>query len=137
MAYLDLFSKPFDCNTFDNLPPSQSVPPTFSTKLPKKLQFHSLSLQESDSMLSSNFKQLFTKIEKLLKTLRATEQKPDNILLIFDNINIIMNGCYSSNALDFMEVLNELVNFTERETDISLALGVNRDLLSISGDDND
>ena len=39
VIYMDLFSKPYDTNTFDNLPPSQAVPATYSTKLPKKLQF--------------------------------------------------------------------------------------------------
>jgi hypothetical protein len=48
MAYIDLFSKPYDYNAFDNLPLSQAVPNTYSTKLPKKLHFHSMTLAESD-----------------------------------------------------------------------------------------
>ena len=46
--YIDLFSAPFDYNAFDNLPLSLSVPNTFSTKLPKKLQKASFSLVEND-----------------------------------------------------------------------------------------
>ena len=69
MQYIDLFSKPFDYNAFDNLPLSQAIPTTYSGKLPKKLVTHSFSMIESSQMLSLNFKTLFTKIDKALKVL--------------------------------------------------------------------
>jgi hypothetical protein len=74
------------------------VPNTYSTKIPKKLQVHSMTLTDPDTMTNHNFKSLFSKIEKGLKTLKSN--KPEDILLIVDNINILFNSCYSNNNLD-------------------------------------
>ena len=50
------------------------------------------------------------------------------MLIVFDNVNILMNACYSKNELDFVEVMNELLNHCERDPKVSLVLVVNRDL---------
>lgn len=106
LVYLDLFAKPFDYNVFDNLPLSQAVPNTYSTKVPKKLQYVQFTLVDSDQMMSTNFKQLFNKIDKPLKQIKASGS---DCLLLIDNLNILMNGCYRKNELDFVEVMNELL----------------------------
>jgi len=124
LLYIDLYSRPFDYNAFDNLPLSQAIPNTFSGKLPKKLVTHSFTLVDSDQMLSSNFKALFTKLDKALKSLEAKER----VLVMVDNINIIINGCYSGNELDFVEIMNDLTNLTDKE--VSVAVGINRDLVT-------
>ena len=77
-------------------------------------------------MATLNFKHIFTKIEKSLKTLQSND--PSNILIVFDNLNILINGCYSKNELDFIEILNEILSFADRDPKISIALNINRDL---------
>jgi hypothetical protein len=71
---------------------------------------------------------LFTKIEKSIKTLKAAN--PDNILIIFDNLNILTNACYHKNELEIIEIFNEIVTLPEKFQDpsILIALGINRDL---------
>lgn len=63
-----------------------------------------MTLDETSSMLSLNFKHLFTKIEKGIKLVKAND--PSNILVIVDNLNILIKSCYSKNELDFIEILN-------------------------------
>jgi len=113
-----------DYNVFDNLPLSQSVPNTYTTKVPKKLQYVSFTLVDSDLMTSTNFKSLFTKIDKPLKQVKASG---NDCLVLIDNLNILMNGCYNRNELEFVEVLNELIAISENPK-VKVALGVNRDL---------
>ena len=75
-------------------------------------------------MTSTNFKSLFTKIDKPLKQVKATG---NDCLVLIDNLNILMNGCYNRNELEFVEVLNELIANSENPK-VKVALGVNRDL---------
>ena len=75
-------------------------------------------------MTSTNFKSLFTKIYKPLKQVKATG---NDCLVLIDNLNILMNGCYNRNELEFVEVLNELIAISENPK-VKVALGVNRDL---------
>ena len=75
-------------------------------------------------MTSTNFKSLFTKIDKPLKQVKATG---NDCLVLIDNLNILMNGCYNRNELEFVEVLNELIAISENPK-VKVALGVNRDL---------
>lgn len=56
-------------------------------------------------MLSVNFKHLFTKIEKALK--QTKNDNREQVLVMVDNLNLLMNGCYKKSELDFIEVLNE------------------------------
>lgn len=64
-------------------------------------------------MVSVNFKHLFTKIEKALKTIKNDAR--EQVLVVIDNVNILMNGCYHKSELDFIEVINELLALTERD----------------------
>jgi hypothetical protein len=51
-------------------------------------------------------------------------------LILIDNLNILVNGCYTSiPALEFVEILNELLGISERDPCVTLAIGVNRDLI--------
>eukprot|EP00347_Sterkiella_histriomuscorum_P011693 403371467 len=125
MGYIDLFQKPFDYNVFDNLPLSQAIPNTFTSKVPKKLQYHSFTLVDSNQMITNNFKQLFTKIDKAMKPMKTDGKQ---VLVLVDNLNILMNGCYSSSELDFIEIVNEFVSLVEKDSKTSIALGINRDL---------
>ena len=77
-------------------------------------------------MLTLNFKHIFTKLEKSLKTLKASN--PENVLIMFDNLNTMANGCYVKNELDFIEVMNEIVGFSDRDPAVGVAIGINRDL---------
>lgn len=127
MTYLDLFSNPLDSNTFDNLPPSQAVPNTFTMKPPKKLQYHSFAYSDSDQMLTSNFKLFFTKLDKLIKSLTN-----HNTILIIDNLNIMINSCnYANETLEFIEIMNEILSMPDRYQGLSVALLINRDLLTL------
>ena len=56
------------------------------------------------------------------------------VLVMVDNINVLMNGCYTKSELDFIEVINEFVALSERDPKTSVAIGVNRDLFE---DEND
>ena len=49
------------------------------------------------------------------------------MLVLVDNLNILLNGCYSANELDFLEIMNDFISLTEQGA--TLALGLNRDLL--------
>lgn len=51
------------------------------------------------------------------------------MLVVFDNINLVMNGCYHRSELEFIEVFNEILSLSEKDSKISIAVGVNRDLL--------
>ena len=124
VVYIDMFSKPYTDNTFDNLPPSQAVPNTYSTRLPKKLQFFSMSVTDSDDMLSTNCKSLFLMIETALKTIQG-----GNTLIYIDNLNMILDGCAGTSALEFIEVLNDLKELADRASGVTMAFGVNRDLI--------
>ena len=115
MTFIDLFSKPFEANAFDNLPPSQAIPNTYVMKLPKKHQFHSFS---SPSTFES-FKSLFGKIE------RAIRGQAKGSIVVIDNLNVLVNSCQRSGALDFLEVLNDLLTLEGS----ALAVGINRDLI--------
>ena len=64
---MDMFSAPFEYNSFDNLPLSLSVPNTFQANMPAKVKKTSFSYQENDKMAHTNFKTLFAKIEKQVK----------------------------------------------------------------------
>ena len=75
-------------------------------------------------MTSTNFKSLFTKIEKPLKQVKASG---NDCLVLLDNLNILMNGSYSKNELDFVEIMNEFIEMSEIPK-VKVALGVNRDL---------
>ena len=110
-----MFSKPFEANTFDNLPPSQAIPNTYLMKLPKKHLFHSFSTTSA----FENFRSLFLKIERALKT------HSKGALLVIDNLNMLVNSCERSGSLEFLEVLNDLFSLEGA----ALALGVNRDLI--------
>ena len=81
------------------------MPNTFTTKVPKKLQYHSFTLVDNDQMQSVNFKHLFAKIEKALK--QTKNDNREQVLVMVDNLNLLMNGCYKKSELDFIEVLNE------------------------------
>ncbi len=61
-------------------------------------------------MLTLNFKHIFAKVEKAIKGLESSSNNYQNILVLVDNLNIIMNGCFSKNALDFLEIMNEFTN---------------------------
>ncbi|CDW83780.1 elongator protein 6 [Stylonychia lemnae] len=125
LVYLDQFGKPFDYNVFDNLPLSQAIPNTHTSKLPKKVQFQQFTLVDSDQMLDKNFKSLFTKIEKSLKQMQNDGKQ---VLVLVDNINIMINGCYTKSELDFIEIMNEFTAIADRDARMSVAIGVNRDL---------
>lgn len=113
VVFFDLFSRPFDCNTFDNLPPSQAVPNTCPAKVPKKLQ--SLSITEDAG-------HLFAKIHKSLRTLSGKQT-----LVLFDNVNMLLTG--GDSPLDLIESLNEATSLAFSFPATSVALGVNRDLI--------
>lgn len=59
---------------------------------------------------------------------------PEGIIVIFDNLNILMNSCYSKNELDFLEIFNEILAITENNESVSVAVSINRDLFD---EDND
>jgi hypothetical protein len=77
---------------------------------------------------------LFNKIEKSLKALRSNSQY-ENTLILFDNLNILMNGCYQRNELDIIEIFNEALGFCN-DPNVSLALSINRDLFANEGDED-
>ena len=52
-----------------------------------------------------------------------------NTLLIFDNLNILLTS-YASNTLEYLELFNELFEMTTQNPNLTLALGINRDLFS-------
>jgi len=116
-VYIDLFSRPYDGVTFDNLPPSQAVPNTFGSKLPKKLQYHSL----SGVNLGKDLKILLTKVDKALKTFKGG----DRTLVMIDNLNSLMLG---AGPLEWLEVMGDWTAWAE-SPGISVCLGVNRDLV--------
>jgi len=39
-----------------------------------------------------------------------------------------MNGCYSNNEMDFIEIINEIFSLNSIDPSIAIALGFNRDL---------
>ena len=85
-----------------------------------------MTLSDQDTMINLNFKHLFTKIEKGIKSINTNQ--PEDILLVVDNINILFNSCYTRNELDLIETFNEFLNYCELDN-VSLALCVNRDLI--------
>jgi len=107
------------------LPPSQAIPNTFSTKLPKKLLYHTFPSEQASP--TAALRQVLNKIDKALKTFQAGET-----LLIFDNLNIIMTS-FDSTALDYLEIFNELLSLTNQYPSLSLAIGTNRDLFPEGG----
>ena len=38
-----------------------------------------------------------------------------NVLVLFDNLNILINGCNSKNELDFVEIMNEIIALSEKD----------------------
>ena len=84
-------------------------------------------------MLSLNFKHIFAKIEKALKTIQSND--PSNILILFDNLNMLTNSCYSKNELDFIEIMNEIISYSDRDPSIGVAVGINRDLFDEDGNE--
>lgn len=54
------------------------------------------------------------------------------VIVIVDNLNILLNGAYSKSELDFIEIVNEFVALTERDSQTNLVLGFNRDLFDES-----
>jgi len=103
---MDLYSAPFDYNSFDNLPLSLATPGTFQPpQFPKKLQSVSLNMIENANMRSQNFKSLVTKMEKTLKKLKGGP-----CLILVDNYNVLANGCYTETPeLDLVEFFNSLL----------------------------
>ena len=55
--------------------------------------------------------------------------------MIFDNLNILLNSCnYTNETLEFIEIMNELISMPDRYQGLSVALGINRDLLTLDDD---
>lgn len=54
--------------------------------------------------------------------------------MLFDNLNILTNSCYSENELDFIEIMNEIISLCEKDPAVSIALGINRDLFDEKND---
>lgn len=50
------------------------------------------------------------------------------VLVLVDNINIMVNGCYTRSELDFIEIVNEFIALSDKDPKTSIALGLNRDL---------
>ena len=40
----------------------------------------------------------------------------------------MINGCYTKSELDFIEIMNELTSLADRDSKVSVAIGINRDL---------
>jgi len=72
-----------------------------------------------------NFKNnLLARIEKALK-LCGSEQ----VFVMLDNWNILANSCDSSTPeLDLLEVFNTLISMAQVSSELSFAIGINRDL---------
>lgn len=93
-----------------------------------------MTYKDNDFMLSSNLTSLMTKLNKSLKTLIDPSKKT---LVLVDNVNIIMNGSYSgSRTLDFIEFMNEVLGLANHPL-VTVALGVNRDLLCLDESDDE
>ena len=116
MVYIDMFSKAYETCTFDNLPPSQAVPNTFGMKLPKKLQYHSLSGKGSD------IRAILAKVDKALKSMKTGG---DRTLVMIDNLNMLMLG---AGPLEWLEVIGDWCSWADTPG-VSVCIGVNRDLL--------
>jgi type IV secretory pathway TrbD component len=114
-VYLDLFSKPYEGCTFDNLPPSQAVPNTFGSKLPKKLQYLSLSG-------GRDLKSLLSKVDKQVKGSKGG----DRTLVMIDNLNAVMLG---ASPIEWLEAIGDVASWAETTPGVSVCLGVNRDLI--------
>lgn len=113
VTFIDLVSKPYQANTFDNLPPSQAVPNTYMMKLPRKHLYHSFDVS------LDGFRSLFTKVQKALRT------HGSGAMFVIDNLNILVNSCERKDSpLEFIEVLNDMMSM-----EAIAAIGVNRDLL--------
>ena len=115
LVYLDLFSKPYEGCTFDNLPPSQAVPNTFGSKLPKKLQYLSLSG-------GRDLKSLLSKVDKQVKGSKGG----DRTLVMIDNLNAVMLG---ASPIEWLEAIGDVASWAETTPCVSVCLGVNRDLI--------
>lgn len=116
--YIDLFSKPYEGCTFDNLPPSQAVPNTFGSKLPKKLQYLSL----SGGNPGKDLKSLLSKVDKQVKGVKGG----DRTLVMIDNLNAVMLG---ASPIIWLEVIGDWASWAETTPGVSVCLGVNRDLI--------
>lgn len=126
---MDVFSSPFDYNSFDNLPLSLSIPNTFSTSVPQKVKATSFSLIESDLMAHENLKGLAAKVDKQVQMLRRGTSTT-NVLVLVDNFNILANSCDSERPeLDVSEFLNHICATSEDDSHVSIAIGANRDLV--------
>jgi hypothetical protein len=122
LVYVDLFSRPYDANTFDNLPPSQAVPNTTTGKLPKKLLLHSFT--EAPSL-----QPLFTKLGKSLAQLLKQAPPGKHTLVLVDSLNLLLLSAGGDTPLELLEVVNELAAMGDGHPSVALAVGVNRDLV--------
>ena len=98
---MDVFSAPFDCQAFDNLPLSLATPTTFSDKVPPKVIRHVISTRTSDKLMAyNNIKTLLSKIEK---------HRTDAPFLVLDSYTSLVGGCDSNQPeLDLLETVNSL-----------------------------
>ena len=103
MVYIDMFSKPYETCTFDNLPPSQAVPNTFGMKNPKKLQYHSLSGKD----VGKDLKAILSKVDKSLK---GFKDRGDRTLIMLDNLNMLMLG---AGPLEWLEVIGDWCSWAD------------------------
>ena len=115
LVYIDLFSAPFDDQSYDNLPLSLATPATFSARTPPKVTRHSMTIVSE--MCHNNLKSLMLKVGKMMK--------PDTVI-IFDSYNSLVDGCDTTTPeLDLLEFFNSLLPYTH-------CVSVNRDLLDDS-----
>jgi hypothetical protein len=94
------------------------VPNTFGSKLPKKLQYHSLSGGDAGKDLRA----LLSKVDKQVKGLKGG----DRTLVMIDNLNAVMLG---ASPIELLEVIGDWASWAEAIPGVSVCLGVNRDLI--------
>ena len=94
------------------------MPNTFGTKLPKKLQYHSL----SGVNVGKDLKSLLSKVDKQVKSLKGG----DRTLVMIDNLNAVMLG---ASPIEWLEVIGDWATWAETTAGVSVCLGVNRDLV--------
>jgi hypothetical protein len=87
-------------------------------KLPKKLQYHSLSGRD----VGKDLKSILSKVDKSLKSLK---EGGDRTLVMVDNLNVLMLG---AGPLEWLEVIGDWCSWADTQG-VSVSLGVNRDLL--------
>jgi len=140
LHFIDGFSQPFSSNTFQNLPISTAVPNTFSLQLPKKMSkfsvnpvadFLNADKMPETTMQAQFFSKLFQKILIKTQELRQESQKKDTrVVVLFDNLSGLLQGWDSEVPdIDFVEIMNNLLDFTAYDPNNIIAIGINRSLL--------